>query len=35
MYERRNKLDKKIREATIKANKKLPLYWLVKIEYHT
>lgn len=35
MYERRNKLDKKIREVTIKANKKSPLYWLVKIEYHT
>lgn len=35
MRERINELNKKIREATIKANKKSPLYWLVKIEYHT
>ena len=35
MHDRRDELDKKIREATIKASKKAPLYWLVKIEYHT
>ena len=35
MHDRRDELNKKIREATIKASKKAPLYWLVKIEYHT
>lgn len=35
MYERRDKLNEKIHEAMIKASKKAPLYWLVKIEYHT
>lgn len=35
MHERRKKIDRKIREAMIKASKKAPLYWLVKIEYHT
>lgn len=35
MYERRKEFDRKIREAMIKASEKAPLYWLVKIEYHT
>lgn len=35
MHERRKKIDKKFREAMIKASEKAPLYWLVKIEYHT